>query len=337
MAILLATRVRQQREREQARQAQDIIALQQFTQQQQQLQAANQRLSALQALPLEQRQQFAGAVPNFPAARPFPTARSRGGAQLFSEFLLNRQQQQARQRLQATKPIPRETVANIRAEQIRRLQAIPEEQITQSQSQSLKRLLEGQAQVQVTIGEKDIRRDTLSERKNFAADPRVKDIRIIEKFTQNVVTAFNRSLTSKNLGPIDIALAKSFQKLTDLGSSVREGEFATTFEGQSLINKIRGKFDSIVKGGLGFTEEERREIRDLVLVLQKDSQKLFNQALDEFSVTADELGLNKRAIFGGREKFDVPVDINKPIGLSRQELTPAEESRRQELLRKASQ
>jgi hypothetical protein len=178
--------------------------------------------------------------------------------------------------------------------------------ITEPERASLKTLLEGRAQVQVTIGEKDIRRDTLQQRSEFAKDSRVKDIRIIEKFTRNVETAYNRSLvTGKNLGPIDITLAKSFQKLTDLGSTVREGEFATTFEGQRLINKWRGKLQQIIKGGLGFTPEDRKELRDLVLALEQDSRKLFNQAFDEFSITADELGLNKRAIFGGAKKFDV--------------------------------
>ncbi len=51
----------------------------------------------------------------------------------------------------AERPKP-ETVGQIRAEQIRRLQAIPEPQRTKAQSESLKRLLEGQAAVQINFG-----------------------------------------------------------------------------------------------------------------------------------------------------------------------------------------
>ena len=195
---------------------------------------------------------------------------------------------------------------------LQRLQAIPEAQRTPAQQAQIDKILVGGPQVKVDISPQNIVTNTLKVRTSFSQDPRIKDIRIAEKFTANIETAFQRSLTSKNLGPVDIALAKSFQKLTDLGSSVREGEFATTFEGQKLINKIRGKIDAVTKGGLGFTEEERREIRDLTRVLINDSKKLFNQAIDETTVTAQELGLNTRAILGGRKKFN--LDTLSPTG-----------------------
>lgn len=54
--------------------------------------------------------------------------------------------------LQAAKPIPAETKAQIQAQEIRRLQAIPEAQRTKGQKDSLKRLLEGQAAVQISFG-----------------------------------------------------------------------------------------------------------------------------------------------------------------------------------------
>ncbi len=165
----------------------------------------------------------------------------------------------------------------------------------------------------VTVGDAKITTNSLTLGRSFRTDERIKDMRTIEKFTQNMVTALARSKRQKiNLGPIDIALAKSFQKLTDLGSTVREGEFATTFEGQRLINKVRGKLDAIITGGLGFTPEDRQELVDLALALQKDSQKLFNQAITEFSVTSDELGLKTRAVLGGVKPFDVKAVSQEP-------------------------
>ena len=156
------------------------------------------------------------------------------------------------------------------------------------------------------LGVPQIATNSLALGRSFRTDERIKDMRTIEKFTQNMVTAFGRSLKqTKNFGPTDIALAKSFQKLTDLGSTVREGEFATTFEGQRLINKVRGKIDALLKGGLGFTPEDRKELVDLALALQEDSKRLFNQAIGEFTVTSEELGLNTRAVLGGIQAFDV--------------------------------
>ncbi len=108
--IFLATRVKQQRERERRGFAQDIANLQQFTQSQRQRQATEQRLAILQALPLAQRQAFQGQAPQFPPVTPFPTAQSTAGGQLFGDFLLGQQRQQgALQRVQAKPNIPKQS------------------------------------------------------------------------------------------------------------------------------------------------------------------------------------------------------------------------------------
>ena len=177
--------------------------------------------------------------------------------------------------------------------------------INPAETAALQKILTGAGQT-INIGPSQIVTNSLALGRSFRTDERIKDMRTIEKFTQNMVTSLRRAERQKvNLGPVDIALAKSFQKLTDLGSTVREGEFATTFEGQRLINKIRGKVDAVIKGGLGFTPEDRKELVDLALALQEDSKKLFNQAITEFTVTSDELGLKTRAILGGIKPFDM--------------------------------
>lgn len=255
----------------------------------------------------------------FPApAEPFSltpgAGRFTGGGQLVAE------------RAQAPM-LPTQKAAQAKLDVYNKAKAVPPGRRNEYQQKVVENYELGKPLVSVSVGDK-VTTNTLALRREFQSDSRIKDMRTIEKFTSNVVTAYNRSLTSKNLGPVDIALAKSFQKLTDLGSSVREGEFATTFEGQKLINKIRGKAQAVVKGGLGFTPEDRKEIMDLVLVLAKDSKKLYNDAYREFSVTADEFGFNKRAIFGGTKLLDIGGE--QPSGL-----TPAQQKRREELRRKA--
>ncbi len=168
----------------------------------------------------------------------------------------------------------------------------------------------------VTVGGEKKVTNALTLRNQFSADQRVKGNRTSEEFFRTIDVAFKRSLTTKNLGPVDIALGKGFQKLTDIISSVREGEFKTTFEGMSLLNKIKGKFEAIKKGGLGFTQEDRKEIRDLSELFVIESRKAFNEAMQEFSVTADEFGLNKRAILGGKKPFEIPGQqqaVQQPI------------------------
>ena len=189
----------------------------------------------------------------------------------------------------------------------------------------------------VTVGEGRKTQNVLTLRREFSADQRVKGSRTAEDFFRTIDVAFKRSLTAKNLGPVDIALGKGFQKLTDIMSSVREGEFKTTFDGLSLLNKLRGKFEAITKGGLGFTQEDRKEIRDLSELFVIEQRRAFNEAHQEFSVTADELGLSKTAIFGGKKSFDIPTSqLQSPTGGQQIiPLSPTEEARRQELLRKA--
>lgn len=83
--------------------------------------------------------------------------------QFIAQQALQRQQGQQALTLQAAKPIPIETKAQIQAQEIRRLQAIPEARRTKGQKDSLKRLLEGQAAVQISFG-----KSTASERTAIA-------------------------------------------------------------------------------------------------------------------------------------------------------------------------
>ena len=70
----------------------------------------------------------------------------------------------------------------------------------------------------------------------------------------------------------------------------------------------------MIGGGLGFTPEDRKELVDLALALQEDSKKLFNQAITEFTVTSDELGLKTRAVLGGIKPFDIAGALSAPSG-----------------------
>lgn len=146
----------------------DIAALQAFLQQQQ---LAQSPFGQSTQLP------FGQVGPQITAQ--FPRAQSRGGAELFSNLLLQQQVQQGRLALQgplsiadqraleasrtgarpgtpgferiATGPEPPATQSQLRAREIRRLQSIPKKQRTSAQSESLKRLLEGQSAVTINL------------------------------------------------------------------------------------------------------------------------------------------------------------------------------------------
>jgi len=213
---------------------------------------------------------------------------------------------------------------------------------TEQQEKVFRMLTPKGTSTSVTVGDGKVTTNSLALNKTFKSDERIKDIRTIEKFTQNMVTALGRSREPgfKNFGPTDITLAKSFQKLTDLGSTVREGEFATTFEGQSLINRVKGKMKAVIGGGLGFTPEDRKELVDLALALQEDSRKLYNKAITETSATSDELGLNTRAVLGGVKPFEIAeqADTGADIRTRVESMTPDQRQLRiQELRNKRGQ
>ncbi|KKN77705.1 hypothetical protein LCGC14_0358310 [marine sediment metagenome] len=184
--------------------------------------------------------------------------------------------------------------------------ATPEEDRTKRQQAIIDRDELGSPLVKLDISGDDKQKLALTLRREFSADQRVKNLREAKEFVDSINIVHDRSLKiKKNFGPTDIALAKDFQKLTDIRSTVREGEFATTFEGQRLINRIRGKIDALLKGGLGFTQEDRKEIRDLANEIFKSHKGSFNEAFNEFSVIADEGKLNEKFIFGGAKAFDL--------------------------------
>lgn len=205
-----------------------------------------------------------------------------------------------------------------------------DETITSPQLDELKRLRGGGAGVEVNIGNK--KTDNIFRiRDSFKKDSRVVTNATSEEFFRTIDVAFERSKRTENLGPVDIALAKGFQKLTDIMSAVREGEFKTTFQGQNLMNKLSGKFQAIFKGGLGFTQEDRKEIRDLSEEIVIESRKAFNNAMSENRVLAESVDLNSaqvNAIFGGRKPFAFK-ETRQPRGRR----TPDQEAELQQLLR----
>jgi murein DD-endopeptidase MepM/ murein hydrolase activator NlpD len=61
----------------------------------------------------------------------------------------------------------------------------------------------------------------------------------------------------------DRAMAKSYEKLVEVGSVVMPGEYADITSNVPLLSKIQGKLDKVVNGGQSWTDAERAAIKDL--------------------------------------------------------------------------
>lgn len=266
-------------------QLEDINKLTQFLQQQQGFSQFQQQLAAAEQ---GQQQGLAGqlpqgvAPPGFPAFQQqpqFPQLQSPLGQQLGISLL----QQQAQTPLQqaqtglaqartATLGQPKpETVGQVRAQEIRRLQAIPAEQRTAQQQASLKTLLEGKAQVQVFTGAIGKTTATKIEKDVIDLQSTLGELGAIEQqFNPDFFTfrgkgkAFFAGLAERAEIPVGKAATEFLRD--------RSKFFA---DSKRVFLKFR-KFITGVAGGI----EEFREIAKATIDPEKDSPTQFTAKLD---------------------------------------------------------
>ncbi len=152
----------------------------------------------------------------------------------------------------------------------------------------------------------------VTQAKEFRADPRIKNLQIIERSERGMQAALKQA-TSPNVKSriaSDQALGVLFQKMLDPESVVRESEFARTPEGASAINRLLAIAPQLRLGGLRLLDEDRQALVDMARTLLNGAKISANRAFDEFQTRADEIGLNKKIVFGGRKRFDILDDIS---------------------------
>lgn len=111
----------------------------------------------------------------------------------------------------------------------------------------------------------------------------------------------------------DQALVISFNKMLDPGSVVREGEFARSTEGQSLINRWKGKADAVLNGGVGLTDQDRAAIVNLTRDLYADYVQGYNDKAFEFRQNAARQGGDPDYVAGYMDTIGLTAQ-NAPEG-----------------------
>ncbi len=151
----------------------------------------------------------------------------------------------------------------------------------------------------------------VTQAKEFRADPRIQNLQIVERSERGMQAALRQS-TSPNVKSriaSDQTLGVLFQKMLDPTSVVRESEFARTPEGAALTNRLVGAAEQLVKGGLKLTNEDRNALVAMAVKLLNETKITANRAFSEFETRADEIGLNKRVIFGGAKPFSITESL----------------------------
>lgn len=109
---------------------------------------------------------------------------------------------------------------------------------------------------------------------------------------------------------MDQVLGVVFQKMLDPDSVVRESEFARTKEGLSLVNKMSGFLERMVKGGIGLTDVERKELVRIGVLLAEKANEEAQAQVDFFNREANVVGIDPNRITGG---FKPLSDIRKNV------------------------
>lgn len=328
--------------------AQDVAALQRFQQQQQ--------------LALNFPQLAQGQVgPNVSIAPQFPRAQSLAGGELFSNFLLQQQQ------LRGWQVAP--TIAQQRAAEATRIGARPGtrrferiatgppkpiapvsssfqqiadpatgQQINALVNPRTGNIIKKFGTVEEGLSAKDKVQVAVTQAKEFRADPRIKNLNIVERSERGMQAALKMATAPgvKSRIASDQALGVLFQKMLDPESVVRESEFARTPEGAAAINRLLAIAPQLRLGGLRLLDEDRQALVTMAQKLLQEAKITANRAFDEFETRADEIGLNKKIVFGGAKRFDIPKDKQSTIPASLQAIPFSPEDIEAELRRRGA-
>lgn len=192
--------------------------------------------------------------------------------------------------------------------------------------------------VEEGLSTKDKVQVAVTQAKEFRADPRIKDLGVIERSEKGMQAALKMATAPgvKSRIASDQALGVLFQKMLDPTSVVRESEFARTPEGAAAVNRLLAIAPQLRLGGLRLLDEDRQALVTMAEKLLREAKITANRAFDEFETRADEIGLNKKIVFGGAKKFDIKTLAQPTIPTSLQSIPFTPEDIEAELRRRGA-
>lgn len=124
-------------------------------------------------------------------------------------------------------------------------------------------------------------------RKEFLADPTVRQFKEVENATKQIVELAQRK--DDRPGATDIALIISFMKALDPGSVVRETEFATAENAGGVPETIRNAYNKLVSGGR-LTPEIKREFASTATSIYNARRGGYNTFAETYRGLVQEAG-----------------------------------------------
>jgi len=153
--------------------------------------------------------------------------------------------------------------------------------------------------------------DTSSLRKEFLARPEIKNWQEIDRSYSAMQEAYTLAENGDN-GPARDALIVLFNKMLDPGSVVREGEFARTAEGQSVIQQAFESSKRLVQAGAGIDTATLKQALGVAEALYQAGQQSYFEVANEYVDLANQFGIDPRNVIGSRAAL-YDDDIQDPL------------------------
>jgi len=137
-------------------------------------------------------------------------------------------------------------------------------------------------------------------RKEFNALDTTKQFNTVKQSYNTVKSAYAEAAAAGKDGTTksaaDQVLIVAFNKMIDPNSVVREGEFARTTQGQSILNRLKGAVDRALEGGTGLSDNDRDAIKSATETLYKDYLKIQGEKIGEYRRIALDAGIDPNKV-----------------------------------------
>jgi hypothetical protein len=138
-------------------------------------------------------------------------------------------------------------------------------------------------------------------RQEYTANPINKQFNELSRQYKIMDEALNEALSKGNTESkafADQALIVTFNKILDPASVVREGEYARTPEGLSAMNRIQGYVEKLRQGGVGLTDNDRRNALEMAKKLIKSANDKYKTNRNYYKNIAIQSGVEPELIIG---------------------------------------
>lgn len=150
-------------------------------------------------------------------------------------------------------------------------------------------------------------------RKEIAADPAIQQFTSLNATFNSMDSLAKSAAATGDEGTkaqLDQAMITLFNKMLDPDSVVREGEYARTLEGQSLLAQAQGYVERLAQGSAGIADETRQAMVDTASVLFGSARDQYDSSVSFYKGVLGEYDADPSVFI--RDVSEQPTGTGKP-------------------------